>query len=116
LENEKMMMIFQPALSESLDAIPDWQAIVFHGFAYIGNCETYYLITHQGIYYCTEERVGFMKKRYVPQFFDLDPVVQLQVDSRPDRGSTYLRFLSDDEMLLSMWFKDHLSVFRFDVG
>jgi hypothetical protein len=39
LENETMMQGFQPALSQSLDAIPDGSKLLFHGFANVGNCE-----------------------------------------------------------------------------
>ena len=68
-----MMKVYQPALSESLDSIPEEYKIVFHGFAHVGNCDSYYLITHHGIDYCGKEKAGFLKSRYVPRFFDLDP-------------------------------------------
>jgi hypothetical protein len=112
LENETLMKVYQPALGESLDSIPEEYKIVFHGFANVGNCESYYLITHHGIHYCDKERVGLLKMRYVPRFFDLDPVDSVQVEARPDLHSAYLRFFGDGKTLLTMWFKDELSAFR----
>lgn len=110
LENETMMKVYQPALGQSLDAIRDGQTIKFHGFAHVGNCDSYYLITLDGIHYCDQEKAGFLKKVYVPRFFSLDPVESLDVESRG--GNTYVRFMGGGKMLLSMWFQDELSAFR----
>ncbi len=112
LESETMMQVYQPALGQSLDSIPEEYRIVFHGFAHVGNCDSYYLITHHGIHYCEEEKVGFLKKRYVPRFFDLDPVETVDVETRPDIGAAYLRFRVEGQQRLVIWFKDYLSVFR----
>jgi hypothetical protein len=110
LENERMMMSFQPALGESLDSIPEEHRIVFHGFANIGNCDSYYLITHHDIHYCETEKIGLFKKRYVPRTFDLTAVETIGVDTGP--GSAYVRFFIQNKMVLVMWFQDELSAFR----
>jgi hypothetical protein len=107
IENETLMQVYQPALTASLDAIGD-QPIRFDGFANIGNCESYYLITTQGIHYCELERAGALKKQYVPRFFDLEPVEKLDVESRGP--NTYLRFMGGGKMLLVMWFNDETSM------
>lgn len=111
IENETYMKVFQPALGESLDAIPDGVRIVQHGFANVGNCDSYYLITHGAVYYCEQERAGLMKKHYVSRITDISDVENLDAETRP--GSAYLRFLdSRGHVLLNMWFKDELSAFR----
>lgn len=110
LENETMMKVYQPALGESLDAIPEEYKILFHGFAHVGNCVSYYLITHSGIHYCDQEKIGLFKKRYVPRFFDLDPVETLDVEIRGTNA--YIRFMGGGKTLLTMWFQDELSAFR----
>ncbi|TAN10762.1 MAG: hypothetical protein EPN45_06240 [Rhizobiaceae bacterium] len=110
LENEKMMMIYQPALGESLDAIMDGEALLFHGFAEVNGSESYYLVTHRGVYYCTKEKLGLFKSHYVPQFTDLGPAEDVQVEIRDDRGWAFLRFVDENgKMVLRMWFKDELS-------
>jgi hypothetical protein len=110
IENETLMKVYQPALGESLDAIPEEHKVLFHGFAHVGNCESYYIITHAGIHYCDQERLGLFKKRYVPRYFSLDSVETIDVETRP--GSAYIRFFKDGRMALVMWFQDELSSFR----
>ena len=112
IESETMMKIYQPALGETLDSIPEEYKIVFHGFAHVGNCDSYYLITHHGIHYCEKEKLGLFKSRYVARFFSLDDVENVEVETRPDIGSAYLRFFVDGRQRLVMWFKDDLSAFR----
>lgn len=107
IENETLMQVYQPALTTSLDAIGD-QRIRFDGFANIGNCESYYLITTQGIHYCEQEKAGALKKHYVPRFFDLGPVESLDVETKGP--NTYLRFMGGGKMLLVMWFNDETSM------
>jgi hypothetical protein len=107
---ERAMRPIQPALGESLDAILDGQTIKFDGFAHVGNCVSYYLITLDGIHYCDQEKAGLLKKRYVPRFFSLDTVESLDVESRGP--NTYVRFIGGGRMLLSMWFSDEVSAFR----
>jgi hypothetical protein len=104
LENETMMTVYQPALGESLDAIRDGQAIKFDGFANVGNCVSYYIITLEGIHYCEQEKIGLLKKRYASRFFSLDPVESLDIESRGE--NTYLRFMGEGGMLLCMSFTD----------
>lgn len=110
IENETMMKVFQPAVSQSMDAIPDGSKILFHGFANIGNCDSSYFITYHGIYYCEQERRGLLKKKYVPRFFDLDRVEKVGMDDLRDQA--YVRFFGEGKMLLVMWFKPELSAFR----
>ena len=83
---------------------------MFHGFANVGNCDSYYLITHHGIHYCETEKLGLFKKTLRASLFDLDPVDNISVDTRP--GSAYVRFFSQGKMVLVMWFMDELSAFR----
>lgn len=110
LENETMMKVYEPALGQSLDAIRDGEELIFHGFAEVDNCESYYLVTHQGVYYCSQEKAGLFKRRYVPRFTDLGPVENVDVEIRDDRGWAFLRFMGGDgKVVLSMWFKDELS-------
>ena len=68
IENETMMKVYQPALGESLDLIPEEYKVMFHGLPNVGNRDSYYVITHAGVHYCETEKLGLFKKRYVPRF------------------------------------------------
>ncbi len=73
---------------------------MFHGFAHVGNCDNYYLITRHGIHYCDQERIGLFKKQHVSRFFALEPVESIDVETRPDIGSAYIGFLGGGKMPL----------------
>lgn len=107
VEGNRFLAVYQPALDESLEAINEVQKIRAWGVADIGNCESYYLITTAGVHYCEKEKAGAFKKRYAPRFVSLDPVEQLDIESRG--SNTYLRFVGGGKTHLTMWFKDEIS-------
>lgn len=101
------MMLYQPALGESLDSIEEGESILLHGFANVGNCVGYYLITNRGVHYCDSEKTGLFKKAYVSRFFPKSEMASASIDQISGPHAAYLRiFDEDDNMVLVLWFDE----------
>lgn len=107
LENQRMMMLYQPALRESLDSIVEGERILMHGFAHVGNCSGYYLITNLGVHYCDQEKAGMFKKVYASRFFPSSRMTKAIVDQVGGPAFAYVRIYDEDNnMALVMMFDE----------
>ena len=107
LENERMMMLYQPALGQSLDSIVDGESILLHGFANVGNCSGYYLVTNLGVHYCDSEKAGLFKKVYASRFFPKSRMTKGIIDQIAGPSNAYLRVYDENnKMALVMWFDE----------
>lgn len=107
IESQRMMMLYQPAVGQSLDSIGEDEEILLYGFASVGNCSGYYFITNLGVHYCDSEKVGFLKKRYVSRFYPKARMARAIIDQIAGPHQAYLRIYDqDDTMALVFWFDE----------
>jgi hypothetical protein len=107
IENQRMMQLYQPALGQSLDSIEDGETILLHGFAHVGNCSGYYLITDRGVHYCDSQKTGLFKKTYVSQFFPRARMARAIIDQVAGPQNAYLRIYDkENKMALVIWFDE----------
>jgi hypothetical protein len=107
LESQTMMKLYQPALGKSLDSIADGESILVYGFANVGNCSGYYLITNLGVHYCDQEKAGMFKKVYANRFFPKSRMTKGVIDQISGPTNAYLRVYDEsNKMALVMWFDE----------
>ena len=107
LESERMMMLYQPALGESLDSFEKGERLLLHGLANVGNCDGYYLITDRGVHYCDSEKMGLFKKRYVSRFYPRSQMAKGIIDQIAGPHAAYLRIYDENgRMNLVFWFNE----------
>lgn len=107
IESQRMMMLYQPALGDSLDSIEDGERILLHGYANVGNCDGYYLITDRAVHYCDSEKAGVFKKRYVSRSYPRSSMARAILDQISGPHNAYLRIYDrDDKMALVFWFNE----------
>jgi hypothetical protein len=106
IENQRMML-YQPALGESLDSFEEGENLLLHGIASVGNCEGYYLITNRGVHYCDSEKVGLFKKKYVSRFYPRSQMAEAIIDQIAGPRNAYLRIYDEyGKMNLVFWFNE----------
>lgn len=104
------MSLYEPAISETLDAIADDEEVREYGFANVGNCDGYFVVTDRGVHYCESEKAGFMKKRYASRFYPRSDMRRAVIDQISGPSNAYLRiFDQNDKMSMVMWFQAELS-------
>jgi hypothetical protein len=108
--NDRMMQIYQPAVDQTLDRLGEGEQLYQRGFANVGNCDGYYLLTNRGIHYCDRVKSGFLSKRYESRFFTRDEISHAILDQIAGPQYAYLRLYDQQgKMALVMWFQDEMS-------
>jgi hypothetical protein len=107
IESERMMQLYQPAIGQSLDSIEDGETVLLHGYAHVGNCYGYYLITDRGVHYCDSQKTGLFKKTYVSRFFPKSQMTRAVIDQIAGPQFAYLRIYDkQSKMALVLWFDE----------